>query len=506
MIESSLREKLPAVFENIRTKVFLKVFYTKNNKSDYMQFAEAMRGLSPLLEVADEESENYSGIHLTGVDLVTRIKFEGLPMGHEFTSLVLAILWIGGHPTKLTQEEKERISRIPGPVVFDAYISLTCHNCPDVVQALIAIAVENENVQVNVIDGGVAQDKVTSLGVQAVPSVFKNGALMSVGRVGISDILEKLGIEEIESSLALGADGIKDVAVVGGGPAGISAAIYLARKGLSVAVIAERIGGQLQDTADISNYIGLPSTTGSRLTADMSEHMAEYGIDVISSKVKRMDTIKKTLYLEGGRRLGYKGVILAPGATWRKLVVPGEDEYRGKGVSYCPHCDGPMFKNKVVAVIGGGNSGVEAAIDLSSYVRKVILIQSRDYLKADSVLVSKLDAIKNIEVRLSTKPMAITGDGTKVSGLHLNSGGKEVAVELDGVFVQIGTIPNTDWISDAVIKTETGEVIIGEDNATSEPLVFAAGDATTVPFKQVIIAAGEGAKAALGLFNALMRA
>ena len=446
------------------------------------------------------------------------VRFAGLPLGHEFTSLVLALLWTGGHPPKVEQEVIDSIKGL-NPVAgddfnFEVYMSLDCHNCPDVVQALALMAIVNPKVKTVVIEGGAFQKEVEDRQIMAVPMVFLNGQVFSSGRMSVEEIVAKLDTN------AAARDAVKmnekapfDMLIVGGGPAGAAAAVYAARKGIRVGIAAERFGGQLNDTMSIENYISVLETNGPKLAADLEAQVHHYGVDVMA--MQRASQIVPAseegglteVHLENGGVLKAKSVILSTGARWRNVNVPGEAEYKNKGVAYCPHCDGPLFKGKRVSVIGGGNSGVEAAIDLAGLVAHVTLIEFADQLKADAVLVNKLKSLPNVTIHANAQTTEITGEGGKVNGLSYKDRATDAVhhIELEGVFVQIGLIPNTEFLKGALNLSKFGEIEIDDKGHTSMPGVFAAGDCTTVPFKQIIIAAGEGSKAALSAFDYLIR-
>lgn len=444
------------------------------------------------------------------------IRFAAIPMGHEFTSLVLALLQVGGHPIKLEAEKIEQIAALDEKFHFETYISLSCHNCPEVVQAFNLMAVINPNITHVMIDGALYQDEVSGRNIMAVPTVFMNGAEFGVGRMGVDEILPKLdkGAEAREAK-KLDAKAPFDVLVVGGGPAGASAAIYAARKGIKTGVVADRFGGQVMDTMAIENFISVKETEGPKLVAALEEHVATYDVDVM--RLQRAQSLNAPVdgkgglievKLEGGATLRSKAVIVATGARWKELNIPGEKEYRGKGVAYCPHCDGPLFKGKHVAVIGGGNSGVEAAIDLAGFVSHVTLLQHSEKLSADAILQNKLFSLSNVSVIINAETTEITGEDQKVNGLIYRDRVTKAlhTVSLAGVFVQIGLLPNTDWLKTSGMElSKFNEIVVDAHGQTSLPGVFAAGDVTTVPYKQIIIAMGEGAKASLGAFDYLIR-
>ncbi|SFM54744.1 alkyl hydroperoxide reductase subunit F [Variovorax sp. OV329] len=438
-------------------------------------------------------------------------RFAGLPMGHEFTSLVLALLQVGGYPPKVDKEVLEQIRALDGDFDFEIYISLTCHNCPDVVQALNLMAVQNPRIRATMIDGSLFQDEVKERQIMAVPTVFLNGTEFGQGRMTLEEILAKIDTSGVErEARKIDAKDPFDVLIVGGGPAGAAAAVYAARKGIRTGVASERFGGQVLDTMGIENFISIKETEGPKFALALEEHVRHYDVDIMNLQrakglVAGDDLIE--VKLESGATLKSRSVILSTGARWRNINVPGEQEYKNKGVAYCPHCDGPLFKGKRVAVIGGGNSGVEAAIDLAGIVGHVTLIEYDTQLRADAVLQRKLGSLPNVKVITNAQTTEITGDGQKLNGLHYKdrTSGEVHAVELEGVFIQIGLVPNTDWLKGTLELSRHGEIIVDARGQTSIPGVFAAGDATTVPFKQIIIAAGDGAKAALGAFDHLIR-
>ena len=439
-----------------------------------------------------------------------RVSFAGIPMGHEFTSFVLALLQVGGHPPKVSDEVIEQIKGLPGGLNFETFISLTCHNCPDVVQALNLMAVFNPGITHVMVDGALFQDVVEARGVMAVPTVYLNGAEFGSGRMTVEEILAKIDTgSAARDAVKLNARGVFDVLVVGGGPAGASAAIYAARKGIRTGLLAERFGGQVMDTLGIENFISVKATDGPKLAQGLEEHVKDYDVDVMTLQ-RATQLVPGELIevkLENGASIKSRTVILSTGARWREMNVPGEQEYRGKGVAYCPHCDGPLFKGKRVAVIGGGNSGVEAAIDLAGIVAHVTLLEFDSQLRADAVLQRKLFSLPNVTVLTQALSTEVTGDGNKVNGLLYQDRSTQAVkrVELDGIFVQIGLLPNTDWLKGTLALSNRGEIEIDARGQTSVPGVFAAGDCTTVPFKQIIIAMGAGSTAALGAFDHLIR-
>ena len=442
------------------------------------------------------------------------LRFAGLPLGHEFTSLVLALLWTGGHPPKVEQDLIEQVQQLDGDFNFEVYMSLSCHNCPDVVQALSLMAVLNPKVKTTVIEGGAFEKEVTEREVMAVPMVYLNGAVFGAGRMELAEIVAKLDTGAAKREAAkLDAKQAFDVLIVGGGPAGAAAAVYAARKGIRTGLAAERLGGQVNDTLDIDNYISISHTEGPQFAAALERHVRDYEVDVMN--LQRAKALRPAaaagglieVEMDNGAVLKAKTVILSTGARWRNMNVPGEDQYRTKGVAYCPHCDGPLYKGKRVAVIGGGNSGVEAAIDLAGLVEHVTVFEFMPQMKADAVLQKKLASLPNVEVILNAQTTEVLGDGSKVTGLAYKDRATDEAkqVELAGIFVQIGLLPNTDWLKGAVELSKFGEIVIDAKGQTSAPGVFAAGDCTTVPYKQIVIAAGAGATAALSAFDHLIR-
>ena len=441
-------------------------------------------------------------------------RFAGLPMGHEFTSLILALLQIGGYPPKVEQPVLEQIRALDGDFDFEVYVSLTCHNCPDVVQALNLMAVQNPRIKTTMIEGGTFQDEVKEREIMGVPTVFLNGTMFGNGRMSLEEILAKIDTSGVErEAKIIDAKEAFDVLIVGGGPAGAAAAVYAARKGIRTGVASERFGGQVLDTLGIENFISIKETEGPKFAHALEEHVRNYDVDIMNlQRAKALvpnsgpDKNLIEVQLESGASLKSKSIVISTGARWRNINVPGEHEFKNKGVAYCPHCDGPLFKGKRVAVIGGGNSGVEAAIDLAGIVGHVTLIEFDTALRADAVLQRKLNSLQNVTVFTNAQTTEITGD-QKVNGLVYKdrASGELKTVELEGVFIQIGLVPNTDWLKGVVDLSKHGEIIVDAKGQTSVPGVFAAGDVTTVPFKQIIIAAGEGAKAALSAFDYLIR-
>jgi alkyl hydroperoxide reductase subunit F len=443
-----------------------------------------------------------------------RVRFAGLPLGHEFTSLVLALLQVGGHPPKVEAELIEQIRALGEPLHFEVFMSLSCHNCPDVVQAVNLMAAVNPNVRSTTIDGALFQEEVRERNVMAVPAVFLNGRPFASGRMSVEEIVARLDSGSARKAAAkLSERAAYDLLVVGGGPAGAAAAVYAARKGIRTGVVAERFGGQTNDTLGIENYIAVLSTEGPKFAAELERQVRHYGVDIMTlQQVARLVPAPEPgglveVHTEGGGVLRSRTVVLSTGARWRNVGVPGEAEYRNKGVAYCPHCDGPLFKGKRTAVIGGGNSGVEAAIDLAGIVSHVTLLEFGEQLKADAVLIDKLKSLPNVTVLTGAQTTEITGDGQRVNGLRYvdRASGAERRIELEGIFVQIGLVPNTEFLKGVVELNRFGEIVVDAKGHTSVEGVFAAGDATTAPYKQIVIAAGDGAKAALSAFDHLIR-
>jgi alkyl hydroperoxide reductase subunit F len=468
--------------------------------------------LSPMVThlEADHAGQLVPSFAVRAVGGESRIRFAGVPLGHEFTSLVLALLQVGGYPPKVEASLIEQIRALKGEFAFETFISLSCQNCPDVVQALNLMAVLNPGIRHTMIDGALFQEEVTRRQVMAVPAVYLNGAPFGQGRMGLEEIIAKLDTGAAERATREMSDKPPyDMLVVGGGPAGASAAIYAARKGIRTGVAAERFGGQLLDTVGIENFISVADTDGPKLANALEQHVRSYEVDIMN--LQRAEALVPgeliQVRFQGGGVLKARSVVIATGARWREMNVPGEATYRNRGVAYCPHCDGPLFKGKPVAVIGGGNSGVEAAIDLAGIVSHVTLIEFDATLRADAVLTRKLLSLPNVTVITSALTTEVTGDGERVTGLVYKNRdtGALHNVPLSGIFVQIGLVPNTDWLKGTVKLSARGEIEVDARGQTSVPGVFAAGDCTTIPFKQIVIAVGEGAKASLSAFDHLIR-
>jgi len=516
MLDTNLKAQLKTYLEKVTQPFEIVASLGDGEKSQEMlELLEEITSLSDKITLrTDGDDVRRPSFALNRIGGNISLRFAGIPMGHEFTSLVLALLQVGGHPSKTAPEIIEQIRNLDGEYRFETYFSLSCQNCPDVVQALNLMAVLNPNIHHVAIDGALFQEEVTVRQVMSVPSIYLNGELFGQGRMGEEEILAKLDTgASARDAEKLSAKDAFDVLVVGGGPAGAAAAIYAARKGIRTGVAAERFGGQVLDTMAIENFISVNETEGPKLARALENHVREYDVDIMNlqraaqlipaSAAGGLHEIK----LENGASLKAKTLILATGARWREMNVPGEQEYRGRGVAYCPHCDGPLFKGKRVAVIGGGNSGVEAAIDLAGIVAQVTLLEFDSQLRADAVLQKKLNSLPNVTVITSALTSEVHGDGQKVTGLTYKDGNSSEfhQLELEGIFVQIGLLPNSDWLKGTVELTSRGEIIVDARGETSLPGIFAAGDVTTVPYKQIVIAVGEGAKASLSAFDHLIR-
>ena len=519
MLDQNLKDQLTSYLANLREPIEIVASLGDGAKSvETRELLEVIAGLS------DKVSAQFDGDDARQPSFVVRrasdparwVRFAGLPMGHEFTSLVLALLWAGGHPPKVPEEQLEQIRSLEGDFAFEMYFSLSCHNCPDVVQALALMALENPRITATLIEGGTFQDEVDKRGVMAVPATFLNGESFFNGKMTLEELLTKMDSSAGEKAAEkLSAKEPFEVLVVGGGPGGVASAIYTARKGIRTGIAAERFGGQLNDTLGIENLPGTEYTEGPKLTASLERQVAaQDSIDLMNlATAKKLIPADRPgglhqIELDNGAILKARALILSTGARWRALGVPGEQDYRNKGVAYCPHCDGPLFKGKSVAVVGGGNSGVEAAIDLAGIVGHVTVIEFDSQLRADKVLVDKLQSLSNVEILVDSQTTQITGDGNRVSGLTYQDreSGEEHDVALQGVFVQIGLVPNTEWLEDSGLGlSKHGEIAIDSHGKTNVPGIFAAGDCTTVPYKQIVVAMGAGSKAALSAFDYLIR-
>ena len=516
MLDSATTAQLKGYLELLRQPIVLAASLDDTPKSaELLALLEETAALSGQVTVERrDDMERRPGFHIERAGTDVRVTFAGLPMGHEFTSYVLALLQVGGHPPKVDEETLAQIAALDGEHHFETFFSLSCQNCPDVVQALNLMSVVNPRITHTAIDGALFQDEVEARKVLAVPTVFLDGQMWESGRMSLEQILARLDTgAHAKAAERIAAKEPFDVLVVGGGPAGAAAAVYAARKGIRTGVVAERFGGQVLDTMAIENFISVPHTEGPRLAAALEQHVLEYGVDVmtVQSATRLVPAPDAgglhTVQLVSGATLQGRTVVLATGARWRNMDVPGETEYRNKGVTYCPHCDGPLFTGKRVAVIGGGNSGVEAAIDLAGIVDPVTLLEFDGQLRADDVLQRKLRSLPNVDVLVNALTTEVLGDGDRVTGLDYNDhvAGTSHHLDLEGVFVQIGLLPNTEWLEGAVELSGRGEIVIDDHGRTSVPGVFAAGDATTVPYKQIVISLGAGAVAALSAFDHLIR-
>ncbi|SFI44177.1 alkyl hydroperoxide reductase subunit F [Pseudomonas guineae] len=516
MLDATLKTQLKAYLEKVTQPFEIVASLDDNEKSREMSgLLHDIVSLTDKITLREDGSDSRVpsfSLNRPGADI--SLRFAGIPMGHEFTSLVLALLQVGGHPSKLAEDVISQIQNLEGEFNFETYFSLSCQNCPDVVQALNLMAVLNPKIRHVAIDGALFQDEVETRQIMSVPSIYLNGELFGQGRMEVEQILAKIDTgASARDAEKLNAKETFDVLVIGGGPAGAAAAVYAARKGIRTGVAAERFGGQVLDTMSIENFISVQETEGPKLVRALEEHVKQYEVDIMNlQRASAIIPAKQTgelheVHFDSGASLKAKTLILATGARWREMNVPGEQEYRNKGVAYCPHCDGPLFKGKRVAVIGGGNSGVEAAIDLAGIVAHVTLLEFDSALRADAVLQKKLHSLPNVKVITSALTSEVKGDGQKVNGLVYKDRNSDefVSVELEGIFVQIGLLPNTEWLKGTVELSNRGEIIVDSRGETSLPGIFAAGDVTTVPYKQIVIAIGEGAKASLSAFDHLIR-
>ena len=515
MLDATLTQQLKAYLVNIREPIELVASLGDDAKSrELNDLLNEIAALSDKVSVTTGADKRVPSFMIRRVGTDIGVRFAGIPMGHEFTSLVLALLQVGGHPSKAAQDLIEQVKGLDGDFAFETYFSLSCQNCPDVVQALNLMSVLNPRISHVAIDGALFKAEVDERKVMAVPTIFLNGEPFGSGRMELEQIVAK-----IDSGAATrAAEKIKrqdpfEVLIVGGGPAGAAAAIYAARKGIRTGVAAERFGGQVLDTMDIENFISVSRTEGPKLASALEAHVKDYDVEIMNlQKATKLIPARTEggyheVVLENGASLKGRTLILSTGARWRQMGVPGEDEYRNKGVAYCPHCDGPLFKGKRVAVIGGGNSGVEAAIDLAGIVAHVTLIEFDSQLRADAVLQRKLASLPNVKIITSALTSKVDGNGDRVTGLSYKdrNSGEEHDIELEGIFVQIGLVPNTEWLKDAVALSPRGEIEIDARGETSVPGIFAAGDCTTVPYKQIVIAMGAGSTAGLSAFDYLIR-
>jgi len=516
MLDANMKAQLKAYLEKV-SRPFA-IVATLDDSAKALELRTLLQEIATLSEKISYREDGHAtrrpSFALLRPDSDLHLSFAGIPMGHEFTSLVLALLQTGGHPPRLTDEQITQIKSIEGDFEFETYYSLSCQNCPDVVQALNVMAVLNPNFRHVAIDGALFQNEVEERQVMSVPSIYLNGKLFAQGRMGVDEILAKLDTGAARREAARLSDKAPfDVLIVGGGPAGAAAAIYAARKGIRTGVAAERFGGQVLDTMAIENFISVQETEGPKLARQLEEHVKQYDVDIMN--LQRATALLPAtepgalheIQFESGASLKAKTVIISTGARWRELNVPGEQQYRNKGVAYCPHCDGPLFKGKQVAVVGGGNSGIEAAIDLAGIVAHVTVLEYADTLKADEVLQRKLRSLSNITVITSAQTTEVLGDGQKMTGLVYKDRHSEQmhTLSLAGVFIQIGLLPNSEWIKGVLDTTRFGEIEIDNKGRTNVAGIFAAGDVTNVPYKQIIIAMGEGSRSALSAFDYLIR-
>ncbi|SDC35002.1 alkyl hydroperoxide reductase subunit F [Terribacillus halophilus] len=507
VLDANIKAQLNQYMALMENPIVLKVSAGEDDVSkEMLALVEELSAMSSKITVEKAELTRTPSFTVNRVGEDTGIAFAGIPLGHEFTSLVLALLQVSGRAPKVDEKLIAQIKKIKGEFHFESYISLTCHNCPDVVQALNMMSVLNPNITHTMIDGAAFKEEVESKNIMAVPTVYLNGENFGSGRMTLEEMLAKMGS---------GADASEfdnkdpyDVLVVGGGPAGSSAAIYAARKGIRTGIVAERFGGQVLDTMSIENFITVKETEGPKLVASLEEHVKEYNIDVMNlqkaTKIAKNDLFE--LELENGATLKSKSVIISTGARWRNVNVPGEQEFKNKGVAYCAHCDGPLFEGKDVAVIGGGNSGIEAAIDLAGIVKHVTVLEFNDTLKADEVLQQRAYSLPNVTIITNAQTTEITGDDN-VNGITYveRDTNEEKHIALQGVFVQIGLVPNTEFLADVVERTPMGEIIVDKHGQTNVPGLFAAGDCADTAYKQIIVSMGSGATASLGAFDYLIR-
>ncbi len=516
MLDATMKSQLQVYLEKVQQPFELVASLDDSDKSQELwALLEEIAALSDKITARnDGQDARTPSFAISRETADISLRFAGIPLGHEFTSLVLALLQVGGHPPRVSDEVIDQIKGIDGDFVFETYFSLSCQNCPDVVQALNVLAVLNPNIKHVAIDGALFQDEVDERQIMSVPSIYLNGEPFGQGRMGVEEILAKLdtGTQAREAARISEREPF-DVLVVGGGPAGAAGAIYAARKGIRTGVAAQRFGGQVLDTMGIENLIAIAETEGPKLARALEENVRNYDVDIMNLQTASAllpaanEGGLHEVKFDSGASLKAKTVILATGARWRELNVPGEDEYRNRGVAYCPHCDGPLFKGKRVAVIGGGNSGIEAAIDLAGLVSHVTVLEFAEQLRADAVLQKKLYSLNNVTVISNAQTTQVLGDGQKVTGLTYTdrASGESYDIELEGVFVQIGLLPNSDWLKGTVELSKHGEIVTDQRGETNIAGVFAAGDVTTVPYKQIVIAMGEGARASLSAFDHLIR-
>ncbi|PNY20500.1 NADH dehydrogenase [Streptococcus parauberis] len=504
-IKNQLKQYLDLLESDI---VFQANLGDDQNSKNVKEFLEEIANMSSKITIEEKSLTRQPSFKIAQLDKESGVEFAGIPLGHEFTSFVLALLQVSGRPPKIEQELANQIKAIDKELHFETYVSLSCHNCPDIVQAFNIMSVLNPKISHTMIEGGMFQDEVKERGIMAVPTVYLDNQVFSSGRTTVEQLLEK--ITGPASADNFSEKGVYDVLVIGGGPAGNSSAIYAARKGLKTGLLAETFGGQVMETVGIENMIGTLYTEGPKLMAQIEEHTKSYNVDIIkvqlaTSIAKKEDLIEVTL--ANGAVLQAKTAILALGAKWRNINVPGEDEFRNKGVTYCPHCDGPLFEGKDVAVIGGGNSGMEAALDLAGLCKQVTVLEFLPEVKADQVLQDRAAKTNNLTIITNAATKDIVGQD-HVTGLNYTDreSQEEKHIDLEGVFVQIGLIPNTQWLKDSGIElTDRGEIVVDGHGSTNIPGIFAAGDCTNSIYKQIIISMGSGATAAIGAFDYLIR-
>jgi alkyl hydroperoxide reductase subunit F len=516
MLDQDLKDQLSAYLERVSMPIELVASLDDSDKSDDLQILlEELAALSPHIRINRAgQNPRKPSFEIRRVGTEVGVHFAAIPLGHEFTSLVLALLQVGGNAPRMDPDLADQVRQLDGDYQFETFMSLSCHSCPDTVQALNAMSVLNPRIRHIAIDGAIFRDEVADRQIMAVPTVFLNGQVFDSGRMTVEQIVSRLDSQaDKRKAEKLSAKAPFDVLVVGGGPAGAAAAVYAARKGIRTGVLAERFGGQVQDTVGIENLISVRHTEGPKLSAALEEHVRDYDVDIMVQQRAQTLVPASTpgglhqVQLANGAVLHARSIILSTGARWRDMNVPGEQEYRNKGVTYCPHCDGPLFKGKKVAVIGGGNSGIEAAIDLAGIVEHVTVLEFDGRLRADEVLQRKLHSLPNVTVITSAQTTEVYGDGQKLDGLRYTdrTNGTQHDLSLSGVFVQIGLVPNSDWLKGVVGMTPRGEIEVDRHGSTSVPGVFAAGDVTNSAYKQIIIAMGDGATASLGAFDYLIR-
>ncbi|MDR0428002.1 MAG: alkyl hydroperoxide reductase subunit F [Dysgonamonadaceae bacterium] len=514
MLDEALKDQVKSIFSNLSSSFTLDIYVSDNHesKAELIGLLEDLASCSDKIECKINQGNDLK-FEIVKENKKTGIIFRAVPNGHEFSTLLLAILNCDGKGKNFPDEFiQNRVKSLKGKIHIKTYISLTCTNCPDVVQAINLMTIINPNISHEIVDGAINQEEVDKLKIQGVPAVFADGEFIHSGRADFGELLDKMegkyGTEKNENTATERKE--FDVLVIGAGPAGSSSAIYLARKGLKIAVIANNVGGQVKETVGIENVISIPHTTGSKLAEDLRKHLQEYPIEVFENRTVeslKLEGKNKVITAKGGEIFSAPALIIATGASWRKLNVEGESKYIGKGVAFCPHCDGPFYKNKHVAVIGGGNSGIEAAIDLAGICSKITVLEFLDELKADQVLQEKLQSLPNVEVYLSSQTLEVIGDNNRVVGIKVKDRktGEERLIDLNGIFVQIGLMPNSSAFREIVRINSKGEIEIDNHCRTNIPGIYAAGDVSSVPYKQIIVSMGEGAKAALSAFDDRIR-